>query len=164
MCQLETEWRLSSGIKLGSSFCHPSVHSGRHGRAGEGLLGAQEPTGSRDSHRGLCGPVRRPAFHPRPECTPRGEKSFVPELKGLVTKACDILGLKNPCAVNPLSVTRERCDFTSERKLVSRMESQPHGHPGSRRMGGAAPAGFGGASPGSGLRSLLSKLATLGML
>lgn len=54
------------------------------------------------------------------------------ELKGLLTKACDILGLKNPCAVSPLSVTRGCCDFTRDEARLPQgvpEEFQPQGAP-----------------------------------
>lgn len=93
---------------------------------------------------------------------PRGEKSFVPELKGLVTKACDILRLQNPCVVNPQSVTRECSDFTREMRLVSRhgvsVAFQPGGHPGEAKgLGGWSNQQFGGAFLGSELKSPLSQ-------
>ena len=48
----------------------------------------------------------------------------MPELKGLVTKAGDIWRLKNPGAVNLLSVSRAGSDLTGEVKPVSHSEFQ----------------------------------------
>lgn len=89
-------------------------------------------------------------------------KSSVPELKGLVTKACDILRLQNPCVVNPLSVTRECSDFTREMRLVSwhgvSVAFQPGGHPGKAMgLGGRSNQQLGGAFLGSVLKSPLSQ-------
>lgn len=76
----------------------------------------------------------------------------MPELKGLVTQACDILRLKDPCVVNPLN------GLTTERRLVACMEFQSCSSP-TASSGAVTPSShqLGGALPGSGLRSPLSQ-------
>ena len=84
----------------------------------------------------------------------------MPELKGLVTKAGDIWRLKNPGAVNLLSVSRAGSDLTGEVKPVSHSEfqkcSSPMGPGEAGGLGSWIGHQCGGASLGSGLRSLLS--------
>lgn len=53
---------------------------------------------------------------------PRGKKSSVPEVKGLVTKASDIPRLKNPCVLSLPSVTRDCFDSRREVRLVSHVD------------------------------------------
>ena len=94
-------------------------------------------------------PTQAAWLHP-----PGREKGFMPELKGLVTKSCDILRFKDRCVVNPLSVTGNV--LTSwERGILSPAEFQSHTSLMGIQGGNLQ---LGGALLGSGWRSPLSQV------